>query len=170
MAFHPPRYDHDPTADPADLWASKTRPTEFIQRQRVVLTVDGDVVRGQVRVADAIVEAALAHNPSLIEFEIARWITENKAADDKDRVFSRKWDERLSGRPQLADALDKGAQEIYRLAGLTDFQARAVELHLEGNTPSQIALALGLNSRQAAQDRISKALGRLLELNLELIA
>lgn len=142
------------------------QPVQF-KRERVVATgEEGEVLRGQVTLAEAIVESWCADNPVLFVALLHGWIEETRAADDADRKFSRKWEERLSYSPHLAAALEAGIGAVCERAGLTAFQTRAVEMMLSGKTPTEIAFALGLNSRQAAHDRISKALERIMALDL----
>jgi hypothetical protein len=136
------------------------------KRERVVATGEGEVLRGQVTLAEAIVESWCADNPVLFVALIQGWIEQARAADDGDRKFSQKWEERLSYSPHLAAALEAGIGAVCERAGLTAFQTRAVEMMLSGKTPTEIAFALGLNSRQAAHDRISKALERIMALDL----
>lgn len=127
----------------------------------VEVDADGRVTRGQLRVAHAMSAAAV--NPSLFD----DWVALAHAADDDDRKFSRDVYERLGANPYLLDAMEAGFGEVCARAELTAHQVRTVELFLEGKGPSEIAQALGLKSRQAAQDRISKALERILSIDRE---
>lgn len=133
--------------------------------QRVVVTAEGEVLSGHLAIANAVAESWCSDNPTLFEALIEEWMNDARAADDEARKFSEKWDERLQFNPNLAAALERGLGVVCERAGLTAFQTRAVELFLDGKTPTEIAHALGLNSRQAAQDRISKALERIVGID-----
>jgi hypothetical protein len=141
--------------------------------ERVVVTMGDDgepaeVVSGHVAVANAIVESWCGDNPQLFAALIDGWIEEAKAADDADKDWHRRWGERIAYNPKLAAALDKndGCAAVCERAGLTPFQTRAVELMLDGKTKTEIGFALGI-TRQAAEDRINKALERIVGMDRE---
>lgn len=124
----------------------------------VEVDAEGRVIKGQLRVAHAM--AASAINPRLFE----TWAEQAHAADDEDRKFSRDWYERLNANPHLLAALERGPAEVFERAGLSDFQIRAIELHMEGRSPSEIGYAFGI-TRQSAKERIDRALARILALD-----
>lgn len=139
--------------------------SEFpLHRQRVVATGDGEVLKGHVAVAQAIVESWCADNPVVFVALIEGWIERARAVDDQDREWHRRWEDRLNYSPHLVAALEKGPGEVFERAGLTAFQVRAVELMLDGKTKTEIGHALGL-SRQAATERIDAALEKILALD-----
>ena len=106
--------------------------------------------------------AAGAVNPRLFE----TWVEKAQAADDDDRKFSRDWYARLAANPHLLAAIEHGSAEVFARAELTDFQIRALELHMEGKSPSEIGFAFGI-SRQSAKERIDRALARVLALDAD---
>jgi hypothetical protein len=137
----------------------------------VIMGEDGEpaeVISGHRAVASAIVESWCADNPQLFTALIDGWIEEARAADDADKDWQRRWGERIAYNPKLAAALDAndGAATVCERAGLTPFQTRAVELMLAGKTKIEIGFALGI-TRQAAEDRINKALERIVSMDRE---
>lgn len=154
MAIHQPAY--------VESWDASEFPELAFRRERVVLTLEGEVIRGHLRVAEVIVEAALAHNPELIEFEIARWITENKAADDADTDWRRRWEDRLNVTPRLVEALNHKdrAEHLFDTAALTAPQRLAMRLWVDGRPGRQAAVQLGI-SESTYREHCEKALERI---------
>jgi hypothetical protein len=140
-----------------ESWDACEFPELAFRRERVVLTLDGEVIRGHLRVAEIIIEAALAHNPDLIELEIARWITENRAADDADTDWRRRWEDRLNVTPRLVEALNRSPEILFDRANLTMPQRLAMRLWADGRPGRQAAVQLGI-SEAGYRERIEKAL------------
>lgn len=124
----------------------------------VEVDAEGRVQRGHLRVAFAMTAAAV--NPNLF----LGWVEDARAADDEDRKFSRDWYGRLTANPKLLAAIEHNVSEVFARAGLSRHQERAVELHLEGKTPTEIGFAFSI-SRQAAKERIDRALARIVALD-----
>lgn len=144
-----------------EAWDSAEFP---FHRERVVATGDGEVLRGHVTVAAAIVEAWCADNPAVFVALIERWIEQARAADDADKDWHRRWEDRLNYNPNLVAALERGPVVVCQQAGLSVFQTRAVELMLEGKSKTEIGVLLGM-SRQGATKHLDNALEKILEMD-----
>jgi predicted DNA-binding protein (UPF0251 family) len=119
-----------------------------------------DVVRGDHRVALALVNAEIAHNLGVVEQEIGKWITEQKERNSADRSWRQRWHDRLSEIPAVEQWLAKGTEELFTRAGLTYNELRAIRLHEEGKSRREIGLALGITG-DAVDGRLNSALTRL---------
>jgi DNA-binding CsgD family transcriptional regulator len=131
---------------------------EFLDRGQLV---DGWVVtRGFLRVSHAMVGSA--DNPRAIEVEIARWISENRAADDRDQDWRRRWENRLNERPGLVDALnhEDKAEHLFETAGLTFPQRLAMRQWLDGRPNRQAAQALSI-AESTYREHCEKALDKI---------
>ena len=146
-----------------ESWDSSEFP---IFRERVIATGEGEVLRGHVAVANAIVESWCADNPVLFVALIERWIRQAQAADDADKDWHRRWEDRLAYNPKLTAALEtkNGPAVVCQQAGLTAFQTRAIELMLEGKTKTEIGVLLGM-SRQGATKHLDNALEKILAMD-----
>lgn len=133
------------------------------RRERVVATGDGEVLRGHLSVAWAIVEAWSADNPVVFVALIENWIQKARAADDEDRTARRKEEERLGYNAQLAARLEANPAAVFRAAGLTAHEIRAMELRMDGKSFAEIGFAFGV-SKQAIADRVNRAIERILAL------
>ena len=133
-------------------------------RERVVATGDGEVLRGHLNVAWAIVEAWCADNPILFVAVIERWIEQAKAADDKDQAARRREEDRLGYNQRLAAELERNPARVFARAGLTAHEIRAMELRQDGKSFAEIGFAFGV-SKQAIAETVNRAIEKILSLD-----
>ncbi len=132
--------------------------------QGVEITGEGDVLKGHIAVASAIVESWCSENPELFEALIDEWLNEAQSADDSDKKARQREDARLAGHPHLAAALERNAAEVFRRAELTPHQIRALELRLDGKSFMEIGFAFGV-AKETAREHVERSLTKILALD-----
>lgn len=156
-----------PTVDP------RTSSVEIpLFHQRVALVRGEDergeetwlVRRGHPLVAKRMAEFAGGDDDT---HDVQEWINKAAAAAKRDeRDWRRKWSDELNANPAVAFELERGAAALFVRAGLTAFEVRAIELHVEGKNLSEMGRALGI-TRQSATERLERAFRRILDLDRE---
>lgn len=122
-----------------------------------------DVVRGDHRVALALVNAEIAHNLSVVEQEIGKWITEQQARDADALDWHQGWRAMLAAHPAVEAALSKGPDELFRRAELSRPQELAMRCLWAGASNVEAARQLGI-SEPSYRERIERAVMRIQEL------
>lgn len=154
-----------PTLDP------RTSSVEIpLFHQRVSLVREDDesgeecwkVVKGHPLVAKRMAEWAGGDDDT---HDVQGWINDARAAAKRDeRDWKRRWADKLNANPAIAAALERGAAGLFERAGLTAFEVRAIELHVDGKNLSEMGRALGI-TRQSATERLERAFERILSLD-----
>jgi len=119
--------------------------------QPVVLTPAGDVIQGQVRVAEAVVRAWLLGNARPFIIATEEWIAEAEREDEADHDSRKQWLEELASNAA-------GRNELYERARLTVPQLLAMRL-VYGDPPistREAAVQLGV-SQSSLMERLAKA-------------
>ena len=138
--------------------------------QRVALVLDeesgGDatwrVTKGHPLVAKRMTDFAGGDDDT---HDVQEWINRARAAAKRDENdWRKKWADELRANPAVAVELERGASALFIRAGLTAFEIRAVELHLDGKNRSEMGRALGI-TRQSATERLERAFERILGLD-----
>lgn len=157
-----------PAAYVVELEPEWAKEPAFLQ-ERVEISLEGEVLRGHLRVAAAIVAAWLADTPTAISLELAEWVTENQARDDAALTWRRRWDAQLDAHPAVARALEVGPDQLFAAAGLTMAELIAMRLSLQygpdgtPKTPLEIGRELGV-AESTIRSRLQRAAERLREL------
>jgi len=128
--------------------------------ESVELSIDGQVLRGQLRVAKAIVDSWVADNPRQILIDMAEWISENQSADDEDRDWQRRWHDRLAEKPMIVEALRSkggGAERLFDRAKLPLSQRLAMRFFLKGRSGREAATELKIDE-STYRERVEKGL------------
>lgn len=130
-------------------------PKQWVTQQRV--RIDGDqVLEGQVAVAAVIVDAALAHNPTLVAEAWARWEAEKSASDDDEGDWRRHYDQELQANATIAFDLERSREQLLKRAGLDEKHRQVMRLYLEEHPTRQIA-ALMLTSQSNVRRWLDEA-------------
>lgn len=112
--------------------------------ERVEIDVDGDVLRGDIAVAAALVEAVLATNPTLVMALLERWIDEGRHADDAERDWRLGWERQLEANPAIAWELERSPEALLERAGLSAAAREVYRRALAGESARDIATAAGV--------------------------
>ncbi len=119
--------------------------------ERVEITLEGEVVRGHLRVALALVEARLNDSPVVISLLMGEWISENRARDDAAGTWRRRWWSDLVAHPAVAAAFHEDGvapDELFARAGLSISEEmcmrKALQTTDDGQPLSQRAIATAL--------------------------
>lgn len=171
MSKHPapPSYiEHFPFPT-LDKYTSTSEPN-FHQATVVLVPYHGDeaydwtVVAGFHAVAEALVEAEVAHNMALVETRIEGWIATAQDALNADHDWHQGWAKSLAANPAITRALERGPEELFDRAALTDPQRIAMRLRMrDDRSGSEIAVELHI-SESAFRDRIENAAAAILNL------
>jgi len=165
----PPSYiEHFPFPT-LDKYVSTSEPN-FHQASVVLVPYRGNeafdwtVVAGFHAVAEALVEAEVAHNMSLVESRIEGWISKAQGAIAADHDWHQGWARSLAANPAITRALERGPEELFDRAGLTDLQRVALRLRMrDDRSGREIALELRI-SEDAFRTRIERAAVAILNL------
>jgi hypothetical protein len=172
MSKHPapPSYIEAFTFPTLDKYTS-TREPNFHQAVVVLVPYRGNeafdwtVLAGFHAVAEALVEAEVAHNMSLVESRIEDWISKAQGAIAADHDWHQGWARSLAANPAITRALERGPEELFDRAGLTVPQRIAMRLRMrDDRSGREIAIELRI-SESAFRDRIERAAIAILNLS-----
>ena len=136
-------------------------------RERVVATGEGEVVRGHLTVAWAIVESWCADSPALFLTLLEGWMEKARAAAENDESARKGQERTLADHPLLAAELERNPYSIFRRADLTEREVRVFELRFDRQKSLIEIGQLFSLSREGVRQIIDKAIDKILALDKE---